>query len=75
LVIDPDRVLSLPISPWCLKAIAGWHTKIAQHPGLIQKTKLSQSDILDVCRQFSASAAGPDQFRFGIGEVLNHGRL
>jgi hypothetical protein len=73
LVVDPDRVLSLPIGPERLKAIAGWHAKIAEHPGLIQQTKLSQSDALNVRRQFSAPAAGPDQFRFGIGKALNHG--
>jgi hypothetical protein len=39
---------------------------------LIQKTKLPQSDVLDVRRQFSAPAPGPDQFRFGIGEALDH---
>jgi hypothetical protein len=43
-------MLSLTISPQCLEAIARGHTKIAQHPRLIQKTKLSQSDILDVRR-------------------------
>jgi hypothetical protein len=50
LIVDAHRVLSLPISPY---------TKVAQHPGLIQKTKLSQSDGLDVCRQFRIRR--PDQ--------------
>jgi hypothetical protein len=55
----------------CFEAIAGRHAKIAEHPRLIQKTKLSQGDVLDLCRQFSAPATGPDQFCFGIGEALD----
>jgi len=48
LVVDPDRVLSLSIGPQGLKAIAGRHAEITEYAGLIQKTKLSQSHILNV---------------------------
>jgi hypothetical protein len=65
-------MLALTIRSKCFEAIAGWDTKIAQHSRLIQKTKLPQSDVLDVGRQFSAPASGPNQFRFGIGEALDH---
>jgi hypothetical protein len=75
LIIDPDRMLPQAIRSKCFEAIAGRHTKIAKHPSLIQKTKLSQSDVLDIRRQFSAPASGPDQFRFGIGKALDHARL
>ena len=75
LIIDPNRMLSLTVGSKCFEPVARWHPKIAEHPGLIQETKLSQRDVLDVCRQSSASAAGPDQFRFGIGEALNHEEL
>jgi hypothetical protein len=43
-------MLSLAIRSQCFKAIAGRNAKIAQHPGLIQKTQFSQSNILDVRR-------------------------
>jgi hypothetical protein len=75
LVIDPDRILPVSIRPQCLKAISGRHAEIAQHPRLIQKTKLSQSDILNVSGQSSAPTPRPDQFGLGIGKVLNHERL
>jgi hypothetical protein len=75
LIIDPDRMLPLTIRSKCLKTIAGWDPKISQRPGLIQKAQLSQGNILDVSRQFSAPASGPDQFRFGIGKALDRGRL
>jgi hypothetical protein len=68
-------MLPLTIRSERLKAIAGRDAKISQRPGLIQKTQLSQGNILDVGRQFSAPASGPDQFRFGIGKALDHGRL
>jgi hypothetical protein len=68
-------MLALTIRSECLEAIAGWNAKVCQRPGLIQKTHLSEGNILDVARQFSAPASGPDQFRFGIGKALDHGRL
>ena len=68
-------MLTLTIRPKCLEAVTGWNAKVSQRPGLIQKTQLSQGNVLDVGRQFSAPASGPDQFRFGIGKALDHGRL
>jgi hypothetical protein len=67
-------MLSLTIRSERFEPVAGRHTKIAQHAGLIQKTQFSQRNILNVRRQFPAPASGPDQFRFGVGEPLNHGR-
>jgi hypothetical protein len=75
LIIDPDRILPPTIRTKWFEAIAGRHAKIAERPSLIPKTKLSQSDILDIRRQFSAPASGPDQFRLGIGKALDHERL
>jgi hypothetical protein len=69
LVIDPDRMLSQPVSLQCLQAVSGWNPKIANDAGLIQNTKLPQSHILNGCRQFSAASAGPDQFSLGISET------
>jgi len=66
-------MLPLTIRSKCLKTISGRNAKISQRPGLIEKTQLSQGNILDVGRQFSAPASGPDQFRFGIGKALDHG--
>ena len=43
-------MLSLTICPQDFEAIAGWYTKIAQYPCLIQETQLPQSDILDIRR-------------------------
>jgi hypothetical protein len=68
-------MLSLPIRLQRLKAIAGRDSQLAQHSCLIQKTQFSQRDILDIRRQLSAPASGPDQFRFGIGKALDQARL
>jgi hypothetical protein len=72
LIVNPDRVLPLPISLEGLKAIAGGNTEIANDASLVQQAKLSQCNVLDVGREFSAPAPGPDQFGLGIGEALNH---
>ena len=68
-------MLSLTVRSKCFKAIAGRNAKVSQRSRLIQKTQFSQGNILDVGRQFSAPASGPDQFRFGIGKALNHAKL
>jgi len=52
-------MLPLTVRSKCFEAIARRNAKIAQYPRLIQKTKLSQSDGLDVCRQFRIRR--PDQ--------------
>ena len=65
-------MLPLTIRSKCFEPIAGRDAKIPERPGLIQKTQFSQSHVLDVRGQFSTSASGPDQLRFGIGKALNH---
>jgi hypothetical protein len=52
-------MLPLSIRSKRFEAIARRNAKITQYPRLIQKTKLPQSDVLDVRRQFSARR--PDQ--------------
>src|SRR6185437_13629408 len=75
LVIDPDRVLSLPVRLQGFEPIAGRNAQVIEQPGLIQKAKLSQRDILNVRRQSSALPSRPDQFRLGIGKTLDHDEL
>ena len=50
LIVDPDRVLSLPIRFQGFKSIAWGNTKIAEYPSLVQKTKFSECDILNIGR-------------------------
>jgi hypothetical protein len=60
LIVDPDRVLSLPVSLQGFEPVAGWNAQVIEHPGLIQETKLSQGDVLNIRRQFSALPSRPD---------------
>jgi hypothetical protein len=62
----------LTIRSKCFQSIAGRNAKVTQCTRLTEKAQFPERDILDVRRQFSAPAAGPDQFRLGIGEALNH---
>ena len=48
LVVDPDRTLPLPVCLECFEAITWWDTKIAQHPRLIEETKLAEYYVLNV---------------------------
>jgi hypothetical protein len=72
LIVDPDRALSLPIRFLGFEPIARGNAKIGDYPSLVQKTKFSECDILNIGRQSSASLARPDQFCLPIGEALNH---
>jgi hypothetical protein len=74
LIVDPDRVLPLPVGFQRFKPIARWNTKVREHPGLIQKTKLPQHNVLNVRRQFPAPPAGPDQLCFGSAKfwIMGH---
>ena len=50
LIVDPDRVLSLPVRLQAFQPIAGRNPEIAEHPGLVQKTKFSERHVLDIGR-------------------------
>jgi len=43
-------MLSLPIRFQGFKSIARRNTEIAEYPGLVQKTKFSECDILNIGR-------------------------
>jgi hypothetical protein len=60
LVVDSDRMLSVPIRLQSFQSIARRNTEIAESPGLIQKTKLSERHVLNIGRQSSAALTGPD---------------
>lgn len=65
-------MLALAVGLQRFEAIAGRHTQITQHSGLILEAKFPQSDVLEIRRQFSTPASRPDQFCLGIREALNH---
>src|SRR5882757_8133642 len=73
LIVDPDRMLPLPVRLQGFKSIARWNAEIAEYPSLIQKTNFSECSVLNICRQLSAPPTGPDHLGFRIGEVLDHG--
>src|SRR5689334_24036761 len=59
LIIDPDRMLSLPVCLQRFEAVARWNTQIRQDPGLIQQTEFPQRHVLNIGRQSPTSPAGP----------------
>lgn len=54
------------------ESISGWNAEIGEYLGLIQETKLSQRDVLDVGWKPSAALTGPDQPCLGVSETLDH---
>lgn len=68
LIVDSNAVPADPLLALQADCRAG--REIVEHAGLVQETKLSQRDVLNVRRQLSASPAGPDQFRLRIGKAL-----
>jgi hypothetical protein len=43
LVVDPDAVLSLAVSPECLETVAGWYSQVVQDLGLVESIESSRS--------------------------------
>jgi hypothetical protein len=50
LIVDPNRVLPLPVCLQRFEPVTGRNAKVVESPGLIQKTKFSQRDVLNVWR-------------------------
>jgi hypothetical protein len=50
LIVDPDRVLPLPIRLEGFQPIAGRNLELAEHPRLVQETKLSERYVLNIGR-------------------------
>ena len=75
LIVDPNRMLPLPVCLQRFKTIARRDTEVVENPGLIQQTQLAKRSVLNVGRQPTASPPGPDQLRFRVGETLDHDQL
>jgi len=72
LLIDPDGVLAAAIRGQRLKFVPRRNAKIIQRAGVVDETKLSQGDRLDIGRQASATPAVPDRSSFAIAETHDH---
>lgn len=73
LVIDPDTVLSLSFTSQCLKAIGRWDSKIFQSLGVVQHSKFSAGNGLDIAWQFPGHGPFPDLLGFLVLELEDHG--
>ena len=68
LIVDPNAVLSGPISLQRLKPIAWWHRQILQPPGLMDLEQLSLSRPLHILRQLLRKSPVKECFRVAICE-------
>jgi hypothetical protein len=47
LVVDPNAVLALPVTPQCFQTVSGWCRKISQLGGAVQLSELAAGYLLD----------------------------
>jgi hypothetical protein len=72
LVVDAYRMLSLPCASQGFETITRWHAKVFKAFRVVEQTKLSQCDGLDIRRKPAATPAFPDRRRFGIAKANDH---
>src|SRR5580658_8882236 len=66
LLVDPDRVLALPIARERLKPVSRRDSQVFQANRRVEKTKLSQGGVLYLGRKPSRSFAAPDRACFTV---------
>ena len=47
LVVDPNAVLTLPVTPQCFQTVSGWCRKISQLSGAVELSELAAGYLLD----------------------------
>jgi hypothetical protein len=75
LVIDTNTVLTGTVAPKQFKAVTGRHAQILDATTLVDHTKLSERDVLNVGGQLATAPSGPYQLGFPVCEALEHGQL
>jgi hypothetical protein len=72
LVVDPDAVLSRPISPESLEPIPGRHPQIVERLRSIDDQQLPIRHPLQIRAEPPHALTPPDPFRVRIGERPDH---
>jgi len=72
LIIDPDAVLTFPISLQCFKSIRGRQTKIFQSDGSIYRIELHERALLNIGREFPREPPMEDSLGVPTAERLDH---
>src|SRR4030095_5914434 len=72
LVINPDAMLTLPISLQCFKSVRGWQTKIFQYGGSIYRVELHERALLNKGRALPRAPPMENSLGFPAAERLNH---
>jgi hypothetical protein len=72
LLIDSDAMLAGAIILEGFKLIAGRHSQVAQHLGIVQHSQLPQRGLLDILWQLPAEFATPYPLGLGTPETDDH---
>jgi hypothetical protein len=75
LIVDADRVLTAPVTPQRLEAVAGRLAQFGKTRYRIDLAKLPQGGVLDIGRQTAALLAKPDDFGLPVPEAPDHAEL
>src|SRR4051812_23557536 len=72
LLVDPDRMLSLPIGLQRFEPVGRRYLQICKPPRAIQQAQFAQGAFLNVRRQSPATMAGPDGRGLTVPETNDH---
>ncbi len=75
LIVDPDAMLTRPISPERLKMVPGWNFQVSQRYGCIQDRQILEGPEVKIRRQATALAGLPQPFSFRVAETRDHGSI
>jgi hypothetical protein len=73
LVVDPDAVLALPITPQQLQPVARWDPQVVQPVSSVQHPELPQGHSLYVNPEASGRVSREQPLGVPIAEALDHG--
>src|SRR5690606_13087556 len=73
LVVDPDAVPAPEVALQSLQAVRRRNPQVLQTRGVVEHAQLPPGDPLDRPRQTPRGDAGPNPFRFPVGEIPDHG--
>jgi hypothetical protein len=75
LIIDPDAMLTLPISREFFQAIPGRHFEVAQRISRVQQEELLQGRSVNILWELSRALAIEDPLGLFVSEAPNHGAI
>jgi hypothetical protein len=71
LIVDPDAVLSFPVSTQRFQPVRRWNTQVVYRSSIVQHPELAPGDLLNALGQALRTNPVPDCLRFPGAKALD----